>query len=181
MTAIAQAFSRYLPPKVVTNDDLSKLMETSDEWIQKRTGIKERRFVEAPTTTSDLAVEAAKGTLEQLEGKPVDAIIAATLSPDFDFPGIGVLVQTKLGLPEIPAFDIRNQCSGFLYSLELAKALVLQKQYERILVVGAEVHSTGIDLTSRGRDIAVRSPARHCGRHGSRRIRRASHASRWRW
>jgi len=155
MTAIAQAFSRYLPPKVVTNHDLAKLIDTSDEWIQQRSGIKERRFVEEPVTTSDLAVNAAKQTLTQLKGKQVDAIVAATLSPDYDFPGIGVLIQHKLGLDPVPAFDIRNQCSGFLYGLEMAVALVEQGKYERILVCGAEVHSTGLDLTTRGRDIAV--------------------------
>ena len=155
MTAIAQAFSRYLPPKVVTNDDLSKLMDTSDEWIQQRTGIKERRFVEEPVTTSDIAVEAAKGTISQLGDKPIDAVIGATLSPDYDFPGIGVLIQSKLELGTVPAFDVRNQCSGFLYGIELAAALVEQGQYERVLVAGAEVHSTGLDLTTRGRDIGV--------------------------
>ncbi|MCI5066264.1 beta-ketoacyl-ACP synthase 3 [bacterium] len=155
MSAIVEAFSRYLPPKVVTNEELSSLMETSDEWIQQRSGIRERRFVDAPTTTSDLAVEAARKTLGALQGKSVDAIIAATLSPDYDFPGIGVLIQAKLDLPTIPAFDLRNQCSGFLYGLELATALVQQEQYERILLVGAEVHSTGLDLSTRGRDIAV--------------------------
>lgn len=152
---VAFAFSRFLPDRIVSNHDLSQLMDTSDEWIQKRTGIKERRFVEEPVTTSDLATEAAKRTLGRLEDKSIDAIIAATLSPDFDFPGIGVLIQDKLGLPEIPAFDIRNQCSGFLYALEMAKALVQNETYSSILVAGAEVHSTGIDLTTRGRDIAV--------------------------
>ncbi|MCB0320271.1 MAG: ketoacyl-ACP synthase III [Bdellovibrionales bacterium] len=155
MKSFIHSFARYLPPKVVTNNDLAKIMDTSDEWIQKRTGISERRFVEPPTTTSDLAVAASRKTLTQCGGIAPDAIIAATLSPDYDFPGIGVLVQQKLGLPHIPAFDIRNQCSGFLYAVELAAALTAQEKYSNILVVGAEVHSTGLDLTTRGRDIAV--------------------------
>ncbi len=154
MTAVAHSFARYLPPKVVTNEDLAQFIDTSDEWIQKRTGIQERRFVESPMTTSDLATESAKLSLHTA-GTSVDAIIAATLSPDYDFPGIGVLVQHKLGLPTVPAFDIRNQCSGFLYGIELADALVNQGRYENILVIGAEVHSTGLDLSTRGRDIAV--------------------------
>jgi len=154
MTAVAHSFARYLPPKIVTNNDLAQHIDTSDEWIQKRTGIKERRFVEPPVTTSDLAVEASKLSI-QASGVEVDAIVAATLSPDYDFPGIGVLVQHKLGLSTVPAFDIRNQCSGFLYGIELAEALVAQKKYKNILVIGAEVHSTGLDLTTRGRDIAV--------------------------
>ena len=154
MCSFSHSFARHLPEKIVTNNDLSKLMETSDEWIQKRTGIEERRFVEAPTTTSDLATEAAKKSLQNFSGE-IDAIIAATLSPDYDFPGIGVLVQNKLQLNTIPAFDIRNQCSGFLYGLELADSLITSGKYNNILLIGAEVHSTGLDLTTRGRDIAV--------------------------
>ncbi len=152
---ISHSFARYLPSRVVTNDDLAKLMDTSDEWIQKRTGIKERRFVDGTETTSDLAVKAAMQSIEAAGGVTPDAIIAATLSPDYDFPGIGVLVQDKLGLPHVPAFDIRNQCSGFLYGLELAEALVAKGKYSAILTIGAEVHSTGLDLTTRGRDISV--------------------------
>jgi 3-oxoacyl-[acyl-carrier-protein] synthase-3 len=130
-------------------------MDTSDSWIQQRTGIQARHWVKAPETTSDLAVSACRASLGQLNGKSVDAIVAATLSPDFTFPGIGVLIQRKLGLPEIPAYDVRNQCAGFLYALEMADALVARGRYRRVLVVGAEVHSTGLDLTTRGRDLAV--------------------------
>ncbi len=130
-------------------------MDTSDEWITQRAGIKERRWVEAPMTTSDLGVQAARQTLQLCENKPVDAIIAATLSPDYNFPGIGVQLQHKLGLPHVPAFDLRNQCSGFLYGLEMADAFIRAGTYSRILLVGAEVHSTGLDVSTRGRDIAV--------------------------
>lgn len=149
------SFARFLPAKVVTNNDLSKLMDTSDEWITQRAGIKERRWVEAPMSTSDLGVEAARHSLKLCGDKKVDAIIAATLSPDYNFPGIGVQIQHKLGLDHVPAFDLRNQCSGFLYGLEMADALIRSGTYSRILLVGAEVHSTGLDVSTRGRDIAV--------------------------
>ncbi len=151
----AFAFARHLPSRVVTNDDLTQWMDTSDEWIRQRTGIEQRYWVEEPVTTSDLAVEACRKTLAEAREKSVDAVIAATLSPDFDFPGIGVLVQSKLGLDTVPAFDVRNQCSGFLYALQMADAFIQAGTYSNILVVGAEVHSTGIDISTRGRDVAV--------------------------
>ncbi len=154
-SSVVSCFAKELPSRCVTNDDLSKLMDTSDEWISQRTGIKTRFWAEAPLGTSDLATAAATRTLE-LAGQPqVDAIIAATLSPDFSFPGIGVQVQHKLGLEQIPAYDIRNQCSGYLYGLEMADALVRAGTYERILFVCAEIHSTGLDVSTRGRDLAV--------------------------
>jgi len=147
----------YVPPKVVTNDDLSKMMDTSDEWIRERTGIRERRFVEDGVGASDLAVSASKKALEQagLEPKDVDLIIFATLSPDYFFPGPGVMLQHKLGCRNIGAIDVRAQCSGFLYSLSIADQYIKTGMYKYILVVGAEVHSTGLDLTTRGRDVAV--------------------------
>jgi len=147
----------YVPPRVVTNDDLSKLMDTSDEWIVERTGIKERHFVEDGVGASDLAVEASKRALEMAGLKPadIDLIILATLSPDYFFPGSGVLVQHKLGCRSIAAIDVRAQCSGFLYSLSIADQFIKTGMYERILVIGSEVHSTGLDLTTRGRDVAV--------------------------
>jgi len=148
----------YVPTKVVTNDDLSKLMPTSDEWIQQRTGIKERRFIEADGIgASDLAVPAAKMAVERAGRSlgDVDMIIFATLSPDVFFPGSGCLLGQKLGLPGVPALDVRNQCSGFLYSLSIADAWVRTGAYKNVLVVGAEVHSTGIELNARGRDVAV--------------------------
>lgn len=148
----------YTPSKVVTNADLAKLMTTSDEWIVQRTGIRERRFIEqSGIGASDLAVPAAKMALEQagLEAKDIDAIIFATLSPDFNFPGSGCFLGHKLGLPGVPALDVRNQCSGFLYGLSIADAWVRAGVYKNVLLVGAEVHSTGLDLTDRGRDVAV--------------------------
>ena len=148
----------YTPSRVVTNDDLAKLMTTSDEWIVQRTGIRERRYIEhTGIGASDLAVPAAKMALEQagLEAKDIDAIVFATLSPDFNFPGSGCFLGQKLGLPGVPALDVRNQCSGFLYGLSVADAWVRAGVYKHILLVGAEVHSTGLDLTDRGRDVAV--------------------------
>ncbi len=148
----------YVPTKVVTNDDLAKLMPTSDEWIQQRTGIKERRFIEHDGIgASDLALPAAKMAIERA-GKSlrdVDMIIFATLSPDVNFPGSGCLLGDKLGLHGVPALDVRNQCSGFLYSLSIADAWVRTGMYKNVLIIGSEVHSTGIELTERGRDVAV--------------------------
>ena len=148
----------YVPSKVVTNDDLAKLMPTSDEWIQQRSGIKERRFIEHDGIgASDLGVPAAKMAVERAgrELKDVDMIIFATLSPDVNFPGSGCLLGEKLGLPGVPALDVRNQCSGFLYSLSIADAWVKAGMYKNILIVGAEVHSTGVEFSERGRDVAV--------------------------
>ncbi len=148
----------YVPTKVVTNHDLAKMMTTSDEWIVQRSGIKERRFIEhTGIGASDLAVHASKMALEHagLEAKDIDAIIFATLSPDFTFPGSGVLLGDKLGLPGVPALDVRNQCSGFLYGLSIADAWIRAGVYKHVLLVGAEVHSTGIELADRGRDVAV--------------------------
>ncbi|MEZ4384890.1 MAG: beta-ketoacyl-ACP synthase III [Nannocystaceae bacterium] len=148
----------YVPSRVVTNDDLAQMFNTSDEWIVQRTGIKERRFIEENGIgASDLALPATKMALEQAgrEAKDIDAIIFATLSPDIYFPGSGCLLGHKLGLPGVPALDVRNQCSGFLYSLSVADAWIRSGVYRNILVVGAEVHSTGIELADRGRDVAV--------------------------
>lgn len=148
----------YVPSKVVTNDDLAKLMPTSDEWIQQRTGIKERRFIEHDGIgASDLGVPAAKMAVERAGRSlsDVDMIIFATLSPDVTFPGSGCLLADKLGLPGVPALDVRNQCSGFLYSLSVADAFVKTGAYRNVLIVGGEVHSTGVEFTERGRDVAV--------------------------
>lgn len=154
MKSILHSFAMSLPKRRVTNHDLAALMDTSDDWIVQRTGIRTRYWAEAPTATSDLGAEAARATLAKSPGD-VDAIIAATISPDYSFPGIGVAIQHKLSLPSIPAFDVRNQCSGFLYAIEMADAFVKSGKFRRILVVGAEVHSTGLDISTRGRDLAV--------------------------
>ncbi len=148
----------YVPTKVVTNDDLAKLMTTTDEWIVQRSGIKERRFIEhSGIGASDLAVPASQMALEHagIGAKEVDAIIFATLSPDHNFPGSGCFLGHKLGLPGVPALDVRNQCSGFLYGLSIADAWIRAGVYKKVLLVGAEVHSTGIELADRGRDVAV--------------------------
>ncbi|MFN8369212.1 MAG: beta-ketoacyl-ACP synthase III [Bacteriovoracaceae bacterium] len=148
----------YLPSRKVTNFDLAKFLETSDEWIQKRTGIVERRWVENQSTT-DLALFACEDAIKMagIKKEEIDLIIFATLSPDHEFPGSGCFLQAKLGLSElaIPAFDIRQQCSGFIYGLNLADSFIKSGQYKNILLVGAEVHSSGLDQTNRGRDVTV--------------------------
>jgi 3-oxoacyl-[acyl-carrier-protein] synthase-3 len=148
----------YVPTKVVTNHDLAAMFDTTDEWIQQRTGIVERRFIEhSGIGASDLAIPAVKMACEKAGITPaeIDLIIFATLSPDYTFPGSGCLLGHKLGLGGVPALDIRNQCSGFLYGLKIADAFIQTGMYKRICLVGAEVHSTGIELTDRGRDVAV--------------------------
>lgn len=147
----------YVPPKVVTNFDLEKVMNTSDEWIRQRSGIVERHYVEPGVGSSDLAYEAALRAIEdaKIDKSEIDFIIAATLSPDHYFPGIGVMVQSKLGLPGIGALDVRNQCSGFIYALSAADQYIKTKTYKKILLVAAEVQSTNIDYSDDGRDIAV--------------------------
>jgi len=150
---------RYLPERVVTNEDLTKFMDTSDEWIQQRTGIEERRWVAEGGNigSSDLALEASKIALSRAGWEPedLDLIIFATLSPDLFFPGSGCLLQSKLGLKSTPALDIRQQCTGFIYGMEIADAYIKSGYASRILLVGAEVHSTGLEMTTRGRDVTV--------------------------
>jgi len=150
---------RYLPPRIVTNDDLTQWMDTSSEWIEKRTGIKQRHWVEEKggTGTSDLGLEASRIAMKRAgwTAGDIDLIIFATLSPDVFFPGSGCLLQHKLGLQSTPSLDIRQQCTGFLYGLSTADAFIRSGLYNKILLVGAEVHSTGIDISTRGRDLAV--------------------------
>lgn len=148
---------RYLPEKRVLNSDLAKMFDTSDEWIQQRTGIMERRFAEEGVYCSDIALEASREALKSagMKAEDIDFIIFATLSPDHHFPGNGCYLQAKMGLAEIGCLDIRNQCSGFLYSLAVADAFVRIGMYKRILLVGAEVHSSGLSFTDEGRDVAV--------------------------
>lgn len=151
------ATGMHVPDRVVTNDDLTALMDTSDEWIRTRTGIRERRWARAGTMTSDLAVEATKMALDRAGMKPtdLDAMIFATVSPDYFFPGAGVYLQTKLGMNTIPCLDIRTQCTGFLYGLSVADAWIRSGMYRRVLLVGAELQSAGIHMTPQGRDIGV--------------------------
>jgi 3-oxoacyl-[acyl-carrier-protein] synthase-3 len=147
----------YVPPRVVTNHDMQQWMDTNDEWIQQRTGIKERHWVDEGTGPVDLAYEAVQKALEsaKLKAEDLDAIIVATLSPQHEFPGTSAFLQDRLGLAEIPVMDIRCQCTGFLYALHVGSLYVGSGQYDRVLVVGTEVHSTGIELSTRGRDVSV--------------------------
>ncbi len=149
---------KYVPANVVTNNDLLKYMDTSDEWIQERTGIKERRYAHrTEETTTTMGVEAAAIAIERAGITPqdIDFIIFATLSPDYYFPGCGVLLQRAMKMKEIGALDVRNQCSGFVYALSVADQFIKTGMYKNILVVGAEKHSFGLDFTTRGRNISV--------------------------
>ena len=148
----------YIPANVVTNNDLLKYMDTSDEWIQERTGIKERHYAHrTEETTTTMGVEAAKIAIERAGITPqdIDFIVFATLSPDYYFPGCGVLLQRAMKMKEIGALDIRNQCSGFVYAISVADQFIKTGMYKNILVVGAEKHSFGLDFTTRGRNISV--------------------------
>jgi 3-oxoacyl-[acyl-carrier-protein] synthase-3 len=147
----------YVPPRIVTNQDLEKLMDTSDEWIRERSGIRERHHVDDGVGTSDLAVEAARRAIADAGVDPasIDFVVAATLSPDHYFPGIGVLVQAKLGLGTTGALDVRNQCSGFIYALSAADQYIRAGTYKRVLLVAAEVQSTNLDFSDQGRDMSV--------------------------
>lgn len=148
----------YVPDNVVTNDDLSKLMDTNDAWIQERTGIKERRHVSSKDdTTTAMGVKAAKIAIDRagIDKDDIDFIIFATLSPDYYFPGPGVLVQRDLGIKTVGALDVRNQCSGFIYALSVGDQYIKSGMYKNILVIGSEVHSKGLDMTTRGRGVSV--------------------------
>jgi len=148
----------YVPKQVVTNNDLIKYMDTSDEWIQERTGIKERRFADRTgETTTTMGVEAAKIAIERAGITPqdIDFIVFATLSPDYYFPGCGVLLQRAMKMNEIGALDVRNQCSGFVYALSVADQFIKTGMYKNILVVGSEKHSFGLDFSTRGRNVSV--------------------------
>lgn len=147
----------HVPPKVVTNHDLEQIMETNDAWIVERTGIRERHFVENGVGSADLGLEAARKAIADAGREPrdVDFIIFATTTPDYMVPGNGVLIQQGLGIETVGALDVRNGCSGFVYGLSVADAFVRMGRYRCVLVIGAEVQSTGIDLSTRGRDMAV--------------------------
>ena len=147
----------HVPPRVVRNSDLEQMMDTSDAWIVERTGIRERHFVDPGVGSSALGLEAARRAIADAgrQAADVDFIVFATTTPDYMFPGNGVLLQHQLGLDTVGALDVRNACSGFLYALSVADAFVRIGRYRCVLVVGAEVQSTGLDLTTRGRDMAV--------------------------
>lgn len=148
----------YVPANVVTNNDLNKYMETNDDWIQERTGIKERRYAHrTEETTTTMGVEAAKIAIERagITAQDIDFIIFATLSPDYYFPGCGVLVQRAMKMKEIGALDVRNQCSGFVYAISIADQFIKTGMYKNILVIGSEKHSFGLDFSTRGRNVSV--------------------------
>ena len=143
--------------RVVTNNDLAEVMETSHEWIVERTGIEERRWVADGETGSALATTASEEAIRRagIAAKEIDLIIYATLSPDFFFPGTAVFVQRALGLRDIPCLDIRQQCTGFIYGLSIADAYIRSGTFKHILLIGSEVHSTGLDISTAGRDVTV--------------------------
>jgi len=150
---------KYVPEHVVTNDDLSKMMDTNDEWIQERTGIKERRWVkkDSDDTSASMGAKASKIAIERagLTKDDIDFIVFATMTPDYYFPGCGVQVQEMLDMPTIGAIDIRNQCSGFVYAISVADQYIKTGMYKNVLVIGAEYHNNGLDKTTRGRGVSV--------------------------
>ena len=158
-TSIIKGIGYYVPENTVKNKDLEKIMDTSDEWIQERTGIRERRWVleDSDESTSSMGTEAAKKAIKNAQISPdeIDFIIFATLSPDYFFPGSGVLIQRNLGLKEVGALDIRNQCSGFIYALSIADQYIKSGMYKNILIVGSELHSGGLEKSTRGRNVSV--------------------------
>jgi len=148
----------YVPENTVTNHDLTKIIDTTDEWIQERTGIQERRhIIRGEDTTTTMGVKAARIAIERagIQKDDIDFIIFATLSPDYYFPGPGVLVQRDLGLKTVGALDVRNQCSGFVYAISIADQYIKTGMYKNVLVIGSEVHSVGLDMTTRGRAVSV--------------------------
>ncbi len=160
--AFISGTGHYVPPRVVTNDDLREQygIDTTHDWIVQRTGIEERRFADAGVGSADLAVAASEQAIQNagLDKRDIDLIVFCTLSPDHVFPGSGVFLQQKLGLCDmgrfVPALDVRNQCSGFLYGLSVAHSMVRAGTYKHVLVVGAETHSAALDLSTRGRQVA---------------------------
>ncbi|WP_231389902.1 3-oxoacyl-ACP synthase III family protein [Sphingobacterium pedocola] len=148
----------YVPKNIYTNTDLTRFMETSDEWIQERTGIQERRYADRiGETTTSMGIEAAKIAIERagITAQDIDFIVFATLSPDYYFPGCGVLLQREMGMDEVGALDVRNQCSGFIYALSIADQFVKTGMYKNVLVVGSEKHSFALDYSTRGRNVSV--------------------------
>ena len=156
--SVIAGIAHYVPEKVVTNNDLKEFMETSDEWIQERTGIQQRRYYDPETdTTANMGTKAALKALERagMSKDDVDFIVFATLSPDYYFPGGGVSVQDQLGIREVGALDVRNQCSGFIYGLSVADQFIKTGMYKTVLVIGSEIHSSGLDMSTTGRNVSV--------------------------
>src|SRR5690625_3736542 len=170
--AYIKGIGHYVPENVITNHDLEKKMDTSDEWIQERTGIQERRVVtRLKETTTTMGARAAERAIDDagIDEEGIDFIISATLSPDYYFAGCGVLVQRMLGIAEgeCAALDIRNQCSGFVYGLSIAEQFIKTGMYKNILLIGSETHSMGLGYTTRGRGISL-SFGDGCGARGLR-------------
>lgn len=157
LSAKISGVGSYVPKNVFTNRDLETMLDTSDEWIQQRTGIKKRHWVDDGQTNTDLAYEAALKAIDAagINKEQIGMIIVATLSPDHDFPGSACFLQDRLGLPGIAALDIRQQCTGFLYGLSIAEKFISSGTYEHVLLVGSEIHSKGLDRTPRGRAVSV--------------------------
>lgn len=158
MKAVISGVGAYLPKKVVKNTDLEKVMNTNDAWIRERSGIEERRYFEPGVdTVSKMAYQATLNALEQanLEKEAIDFIVFATLSPDYNFPGSGVLLQRHLGLKNIAALDIRQQCAGFIYAISIAQQYIESGTYKNVLVVGSEIQSNLLDYSDEGRHISV--------------------------
>ncbi len=149
----------FVPERVVTNEDLSKIIDTNNEWIVERTGVHERRLVDPNSDegTATMGVKAAQMALKRAEisKDDIDLIVFATLSPDYYFPGSGVVLQDIMGMGTCPALDVRNQCSGFIYGLSVADQFIKTGMYKNVLVVGSEYHSGGMDFTTRGRTVSV--------------------------
>lgn len=158
-TSRITGLGKFLPDRIVTNEELSELMDTSHDWIVERTGIHERRFVpkDSDEGTATMGVKAAEQAIARagISKDDIDLIVFATLSPDYYFPGSGVLLQDLMGIGTCPALDVRNQCSGFVYSLSVADQFIKTGMYKNVLVVGSEYHSGGLDLTTRGRTVSV--------------------------
>ena len=157
-SSIIAGIGMYVPQNVFTNNDLTKYMDTSDEWVQERTGIKERRYANRnDETTTTMGIEAAKIAIERagITAQDIDFIVFATLSPDYFFPGCAVLVQREMKMKEIGALDVRNQCSGFVYALSIADQFIRTGTYKNILVIGSEKQSSFIDYNTRSRNVSV--------------------------
>ncbi len=157
LCSVVRGVECFVPEKVVTNDDLAKLMDTSDEWIRERTGIQERHMAEVETSTSELGIKAAQKVLKKsgVDAHDIDLIVAATVTPDYYFPGIGVLIQRGLGLHKIPAIDLRGQCSAFAWGITTVDAYLRSGFYKRALLIGSEIHSRMMEYTTRGRNFTV--------------------------
>ena len=157
-TSFIAGTGHYVPERIITNQDLSNLMDTSDEWITERTGIKERRWFEkGKDTVANMAAKACTMALKHadLQASDIDFIVFATITPDYYFPGSGVLLQRELGLGNIPALDIRNQCTGFVYAVSVADQFIKTGVYQNVLVVGAEIQSSALEISTEGRNMAV--------------------------